>query len=127
MAVTDTTRRLTLKVLDHDLESFNGLDAVANYVVSRPNAAPEVLRQNYDAMMAARKKETEMTALLKAAIDMARQAEWEFHNSVLAMKESVRGQFGSDSNEAQAVGYKKKSERKRPKRANKMDETVAQR
>jgi hypothetical protein len=32
------------------------------------------------------------------------------------MKECVRGQFGSDSNEAQAIGFKKKSERKRPKR-----------
>jgi hypothetical protein len=32
------------------------------------------------------------------------------------MKEVVRGQFGSDSNEARAVGLKKKSERKRPVR-----------
>jgi hypothetical protein len=34
----------------------------------------------------------------------------------MAMKEAVRGHFGSDSNEAQAIGYKKKSERKRPRR-----------
>ncbi len=33
---------------------------------------------------------------------------------MLAMKEVVRGQYGSDSNEAQAVGMKKKSDRKRP-------------
>ena len=33
---------------------------------------------------------------------------------VLAMKEAVKGQFGSDSDEAVAVGYKKKSDRKRP-------------
>jgi hypothetical protein len=32
------------------------------------------------------------------------------------MKEVVRGQFGVDSNEAQAVGLKKKSDRKRPTR-----------
>jgi hypothetical protein len=30
------------------------------------------------------------------------------------MKEAVKGQFGSDSDAAQAVGFKKKSERKRP-------------
>ena len=67
-------------------------------------------------MQAQQEKETEMIALAKAASDNARQAEWEFHNAVMAMKESVRGMFGSDSNEAQAVGYKKKSERKRPRR-----------
>lgn len=50
------------------------------------------------------------------AADAARLAEWEFHNAVLAMKEVVKGQFGSDSDEAQAVGLKKKSDRKRPVR-----------
>ena len=32
------------------------------------------------------------------------------------MKEVVRGQYGSDSDQAQSVGLKKKSERKRPSR-----------
>lgn len=45
--------------------------------------------------------------MYRAAADAARLAEWEFHNAVLAMKEVVRGQFGSDSNEAQSVGLKK--------------------
>jgi hypothetical protein len=35
----------------------------------------------------------------------------------MAMKETVRGLFGSDNNEAQAIGYKKKSERDRPRRS----------
>ncbi len=48
------------------------------------------------------------------AADAARLAEWEFHNAVLAMKEVVKGQFGSDSDEAQSIGLKKKSDRKRP-------------
>jgi len=55
-------------------------------------------------------------ALYRAAVDAARLAEWEFHNAVLAMKEVVRGQYGSDSDQAQAVGLKKKSDRKRPHR-----------
>lgn len=61
-------------------------------------------------------KETELLTKSKAAADKARQAEWEFHNAVMAMQEVVRGHFGSDSDEAQAVGYKKKSEHKRPRR-----------
>jgi hypothetical protein len=67
-------------------------------------------------MQAMQQKETEQQAMLKAASDAARQAEWEFHNSILSMKEAVRAQFGPDSDEAQSIGYKKKSERKRPRR-----------
>jgi|GEM_PF-1359615 len=36
-----------------------------------------------------------MIALAKAASDSAREAEGKFHNGVMAMKESVRGMFGS--------------------------------
>jgi hypothetical protein len=53
----------------------------------------------------------------KAAADKARLTEWKFHNDILAMKEFVRGIYGSDSDEVQAVGYKKKSERRRPRRS----------
>jgi hypothetical protein len=67
-------------------------------------------------MLAMQQRETELQVMLKAATDAARQAEWNFHNSVLSMKEAVRAQFGSDSNAAQAIGYKKKSEYKRPRR-----------
>jgi len=54
--------------------------------------------------------------LLKSAADAARLAEWELHNAMLAVKEVVKGQFGSDSDQPQAVGLKKKSERERPSR-----------
>ena len=54
--------------------------------------------------------------LAQASVDAARTAEWDFHNAILAMKEVVRGQFGADSNEARAIGLKKKSDRKRPVR-----------
>ena len=40
-------------------------------------------------MQAKQRKETELQAMLKAAADEARQAKWEFHNSILSMKEAV--------------------------------------
>jgi hypothetical protein len=49
-----------------------------------------------------------------AMVDAARLAEWEFHNAVLAMRALIRGQFGANSDEAQAVGLKKKSKHKAP-------------
>lgn len=117
MASPDTSRRLPSRSLSQDIDSLHGLRAVPAYATVRPEATPEALQLAYDQMQAMQRAETEKLAIAKAATDAARLAEWEFHNAVLAMKECVRGQFGSDSDAAQAVGFKKKSERKRPRRS----------
>ena len=117
MATVDTSRRLQTRTVLQDIESFEGLGTVENYTAGRKEATPDFLQKALKTMQDKQKKETEMLAMAKAAIDEARQAEWEFHNGVMAMKETVRGLFGADSNEAQAIGYKKKSERKRPRRS----------
>lgn len=116
MPVVNISRRLTTKILGADIDSLNGLNTVEGYLPVRNDASPEALKTNFEAMLAMQQKETELQAMAKAATDAARQAEWDFHNSVLSMKEAVRAQFGPDSNAAQAIGYKKKSERKRPRR-----------
>ncbi|MEB3355465.1 MAG: hypothetical protein VKK04_01870 [Synechococcales bacterium] len=118
MPAPDMTRRLSAKILDKDIDSLNGLGTVENYVAACSDALSTSLQQCYTEMLTLRQKETEMAVLHKAATDACRQAEWRFHNCVMSMKESVRAQFGPDSNEAQAIGYKKKSERKRPRRHN---------
>lgn len=88
--------------------------SVQGYNTTRSGATTKALQQTYQAMLTQQQSEAEQQALFKAVADAARLAEWDFHNAVLAMKEVVRGQFGSDSDQAQAVGLKKKSERKRP-------------
>ncbi|NJL50031.1 MAG: hypothetical protein HC929_24845, partial [Leptolyngbyaceae cyanobacterium SM2_5_2] len=97
MTVVNIARRLPTKILDADIDSLNGLSTVERYLPIRSEATPEELKALYTAMRAKQQKETEMVVTLKAAVDAARQAEWEFHHAVLAMKESIRGQFGSDS------------------------------
>jgi len=114
MAIPDTTRRITPNIIKQDIDSFNGLKTVTEYKTARTEATPEALQLAYNEMLAKQSEETEKEKLFKAASDASKQAEWVFHNAVLAMKESVRGQFGSDSDAAQAIGFKKKSERKRP-------------
>lgn len=116
MPSPDKTRRLTPLMINQDVDAHNGLKAILNYKTTRTEATPEALQQTYQAMLVQQQTETEKLALYRAAADAARLAEWEFHNAVLAMKEVVKGQFGSDSDEAQAVGLKKKSDRKRPVR-----------
>ncbi|MEA5448219.1 hypothetical protein VB780_06535 [Leptolyngbya sp. CCNP1308] len=116
MAIVDTSRRLQVRYILQDIESFEGAGTVPSYPTARPEATLEFLQAARQTMQDMQQKETELLTKAKAAADKARQAEWEFHNAVMAMKEAVRGHFGSDSDEAQAVGYKKKSEHKRPRR-----------
>ena len=116
MPTANTNRRLSPQNLNQDVDAYNGFKTIDSYSTKRINATPEALQQAYQAMLAQQQAETEKLALYRAAADAARLAEWEFHNAVLAMKEVVKGQFGSDSDEAQAVGLKKKSDRKRPVR-----------
>ncbi len=116
MTTSIPNRRLSPQLIDQDVDSLNGLKTVSNYQTSRSEATSETLQQAYQTMLVQQQNETEKLALYRAASDAARLAEWGFHNSVLAMKEVVRGQYGSDSDEAQAIGLKKKSDRKRPTR-----------
>jgi hypothetical protein len=116
MSSQDTTRRLRPQNISQDVTSFHGLQTINTYDTTRTDASAASLQQAYQAMLAQQQAETEKLALYRAAADAARLAEWEFHNAVLAMKEVVRGQYGSDSDQAQAIGLKKKSDRKRPSR-----------
>lgn len=117
MPSPNTNRRLSPQILNQDKDSLNGFNTIHDYSTKRKEATPDALQQAYQTMLTLQQIETEKLALYRAASDAARLAEWEFHNAVLAMKEVVRGQFGADSDEAQSVGLKKKSERKRPSRA----------
>lgn len=114
--MTDTTRRLAPKRIAEDIQALNSLEAIANYAPMRPEASHQTLQQTYQAMQQSRQDEVVMEATLKASRDHARQAEWDFHNAVLAMKQSVLAQFGPNSDEIQAIGYTKSSKRKPPSR-----------
>ncbi|MEH2064137.1 MAG: hypothetical protein V7K50_18035 [Nostoc sp.] len=116
MPPQNTTNRLRPQTISQDISSFHGLQTVSTYNTTRTDASAANLKEVYQAMLISQQIETEKLALYRAAADAARLAEWEFHNAVLAMKEVVRGQYGSDSDQAQAVGLKKKSDRKRPSR-----------
>ncbi|MBN3962795.1 hypothetical protein [Nostoc sp. NMS8] len=116
MPAQDQTRRLPSQSISQDINSLHGLQTISTYNTTRTDASVANLQQAYQTMLAQQQAETEKLTLYRAAADAVRLAEWEFHNAVLAMKEVIRGQYGSDSDQAQAVGLKKKSERKRPNR-----------
>ena len=115
-AMTDTTRRLAPKRIKQDVQAFHSLATIANYAPMREEATEARLQQRYQAMLESQRQETEVEVQLKALRDQAQQAEWQFHEAILAMKQTVLGQFGPNSDEIQALGYKRKSQRKRHRR-----------
>jgi hypothetical protein len=61
--------------------------------------------------------ETERTRLAyEAARERQIVAAWDFHDDVTGAKTEVVAQFGANSQIVHAIGFKKKSERKRPVR-----------
>ena len=63
-----------------------------------------------------RRAEAQAAVAAAATRDSVVAKEWEFHNLMLGVKEQVIAQFGKDSSEVEALGLKRKSEYKPPRR-----------
>ena len=112
--MADQTRRLSPSVLSADTDALAALKNIPTYTPA--NAAYTLVKVQAAAagMAAGQETETQKQAELDAARDDAVAAEWAFHNAILGVKEQVRAQFGADSNELQAIGLVKKSEKAKP-------------
>ena len=114
--MANETNRIKPALIDADEESFAALKAIANYAPANSAYTLAAIEQAHEEMRAARVQETQADAAAKAARDNATSREWNFHNLILGSKDQVTAQFGRDSNEVQAIGLKKASERKAPQR-----------
>jgi len=112
----DQNKRITPGVLEADKNSFAALQGLTAYAPANPAYAAAKLASAQAALASAQTTEAQAAAALATARDNAVAAEWEFHNLMLGVKDQVIAQFGRDSNEVQAVGLKKTSERKAPQR-----------
>jgi len=113
----DQTRRLNPVVVQEDK------DVVAALATLTPAYAPAAsaysllnLQAALTAMTTTQNTEVQKQGDLDAARDTANTSEWTFHNKVLEAKKQVAAQYGSDSDQLQAIGLKKKSEYKKPVR-----------
>ena len=112
----DQNKRITPPVLEADRSSFAALQGIAGYAPTNPAYAVAAIKTLETEMTSARAAETQAAAALATARDNAVAKEWEYHNRILGVKDQVVAQFGRDSNEVQALGLKKASERKAPVR-----------
>ena len=114
--MANETKRIKPSLLDADESGFAALQAMTAYAPANQTYALTAIAAAHAALQGARAAETQAEAAYAAARDNAVAREWEFHNLMLGAKDQVTAQFGRDSNEVQAVGLKKASERKAPQR-----------
>ena len=112
----DQNKRITPPVLEADRASFAALQTVAGYAPANQAFTLAKIAEAEAAVRSAQAAEAQAAAAAAAARDAAVASEWEFHNLIIGAKDQVMAQFGRDSNEVQAVGRKKASERKAPAR-----------
>jgi hypothetical protein len=110
------TKRLPPIKIEADENGFAALQAIKAYTPINPSYSLEAVRAVYAELEALRRKEAQALAAVLAARNEIIAKEWEFHNLMLGVKEQVIAQFGRDSGEVQALGLKRKSEYKWPKR-----------
>jgi hypothetical protein len=87
-----------------------------DYNPARTDFSKSTLTGSLADMQAAQQSEVNAQNALDAARDAAVKAEWNFHDGILGVKRQVVAQYGDDSDQAQAMGLMKKSERKAPVR-----------
>jgi hypothetical protein len=102
--------------MEADENGFAALQAITGYTPINPAYALDAVRAVHVELGNLRDAETQAAAAAAAARDRTVAKEWEFHNLMLGVKEQVIAQFGKDSGEVQALGLKRKSEYKPPKR-----------
>ena len=114
--------RIRPMALQGDMAAHTALQSISTYAPADPAYAKTVLAGKLDAMKAAQEAKVNAQNALASARDLAAAAEWDFHNSMLGVKDQVIAQYGKDSDEMQAMGLKKKSEHKAPRSKKKAGE-----
>jgi hypothetical protein len=104
--------------VDSSFTSSRSAVGSAGYVPANAAYAKTAITAKLTAMKATQDAEVAAQNALAAARDAAAAAaaEWEFHNMMLSVKDQIIAQFGDNSDQVQALGLKKKSERKAPAR-----------
>jgi hypothetical protein len=110
------SKRLPPGKIEADESGFAALQAINSYTPINPAYSLDAVRRTHLDLENLRRAEAQAQAAMAATRDKTVAKEWEFHNLMLGVKEQVIAQFGKDSGEVQALGLKRKSEYKLPRR-----------
>jgi hypothetical protein len=110
------SKRLSPVKIEADENGFAALQAIKDYTPINPAYTLKTVAAVHAELEGLRQAHIEAAAAAVAARDLAVAKEWEFHNLMLGVKEQIIAQFGKDSEHVQALGLKRKSDYKPPKR-----------
>ena len=114
------TRPVSPKTLKADKDALAAIKKMTGYLPADPNSPYTAAKLAIVTQTASDAAEGHAQAIAarKAARDGDVAAQWGLHNAALGAKQQVIAQYGDDSEQAAAVGLKKKSERAKPKSKN---------
>lgn len=116
MAKNETVR-MSPKLLAQDREVYAAIKGNSKYAPANPAFTQATLDALHTELEQAEHGAVQAEAAAAAARDKLVASQWKYHNTMIGAKDQVVAQFGRDSDEAAAVGLKKKAEYKRPVRA----------
>lgn len=109
-------RKLNDDQIQADREALVALRAMADYRPANNTYTVLALDEREAAMIAAQQEVVRVQNMLAAARDARDVLELRFHNDMSEAKQQVRAQYGMNSDEVQAMGLKKRSDYRRPRR-----------
>ena len=109
-------RRITTKILQTDIETYQALQDISDYNPSNSAFDLAQISASYDQMQLSQTQETQAQATAAVKRDTATANEWAFHNKILGVKAQIAAQYGDDSAQVQSIGLKRKSDYKKPTR-----------
>lgn len=110
------TRPLPPSQMSANEDAFAALQGIRGYAPNNPTYTLDAVMTAHEALLVKQWTAVRAEAAAGAARDEAVAESWRFHNLILGVKDQVRAQFGKDSAEVQALGLKRKSEYKTPRR-----------
>ena len=108
--------RLAQPLVEADRATLRALQNLSDYAPINAAYSAEMLRGLETAMAEAAETEERARIALGAARDRAIEMTQNFHEAILGAKTQVIAQYGSNSLAVQAIGLKRKSERRRRSR-----------
>ncbi len=109
-------KRIPFPTLHDDRAALQAITDMGDYAPANTAYSTAALQELEDALTQAEQDEIRARRALDVARDRAVAAARRFHEAIIGAKAQVIAQYGNDSPEVEAVGYKRKSERKRPTR-----------
>jgi hypothetical protein len=110
------SKRLSPVKIEADENCFAALQTITDYTpINLAYSLKSVAAAHAD-LESVRQAQARAAAAAVAAREQQAAKEWEFHNLMLGVKEQVIAQFGKDSYQVQALGLKRKSDYKPPRR-----------